>query len=99
MPTAPEPLSEERAQQLRALIATLHFRFAKTLAHMPHEYVARTSDNQAAYAALLEAIRTYGVPGEFEGRRYRYLYPGDGWRYWQIPPYPIINRARVHSGQ
>jgi hypothetical protein len=99
MPTAPEPLSEEQATQLREVISRLDFRFAKTLAHMPHEYVVRTADNQAAYAALLEAIRTHGVPGTFQGRRFRYLYPGDGWRYWQIPPYPLINRARIDPGQ
>jgi hypothetical protein len=102
MKAPPEPLSEARAAELRDVIARLHFRFAKTMADIPHEYVVRSADNQTAYAALLKAIRAHGVPGEFQGRTYRYLYPGDGWRYWLIPPYPLINRARlsdINSGQ
>jgi hypothetical protein len=98
MPAAPEPLSEQRAQELREVIARLTFVFAKTLAHMPHEYVVRTAENAAAYAELLAAIRTHSVPGAFHGRTYRYLYL-DGWRYWQIPPYPLINRARIDPEQ
>ena len=98
MPAAPPvPLSEARAAELREVIARLRFVFARTLAHMPHEYVVRTADNIATYTELLEAIRTHGVPGSYGGRRYRYLYPGDSWRYWQIPPYPLINRARVEA--
>jgi len=69
----------------------------KTLAWMPHEYCVRTEANRADYTVLLGAIRTHGVLGEYGGRRFRYLYPGDGWRYWQIPPYPLINRARIRS--
>jgi hypothetical protein len=95
MKAPPEPLPEAGAAELRDVIARLTFIFAKTMADIPHEYVVRTTDNEAAYAALLAAIRTHGVPGEFRGRRFRYLYPGDGWRYWQIAPYPLINRARL----
>jgi hypothetical protein len=93
---SPPELSEERAAELRTVIAKLRFVFARTLAHMPHEYVVRTADNIATYTELLEAIRTHGVPGSYGGRRYRYLYL-DLWRYWQIPPYPLINRARVED--
>jgi hypothetical protein len=94
----PEELSEERARELRAQIETLSFVFAKTLAHIPHWYTtqrsARAAGTEAAYSALFEAVQRYGVPGDFQGYRYRYLYPGDGWKYWYIPPIPLINRAR-----
>jgi hypothetical protein len=96
MPAAPEPLSEARAAELREVIARLTFVFAKTLAWMPHEYVVRTADNQATYGELVAAIRRHGIPGQFRGRRYKYLYPGDGWRYWWMgPKYPLINRAKL----
>jgi hypothetical protein len=95
MPAAPpEPLSAARAAELREVIGRLKFVFAKTLAHMPHEYTVRgKGGTEADFAELLDTIKTHGVPGSFGGRRYRYLRPGDGWRYWQIPPYPLINRA------
>jgi hypothetical protein len=37
MKAPPEPLSEERAAELREVIARLTFRFAKTMADIPHE--------------------------------------------------------------
>lgn len=83
--------------EILAAIGRLRFRFAETLAHIPHEYVVRAADNEADYNILLAAIKAHGVPGTFGGRRFRYLYPGDGWQYWQIPPGPVINRARVEE--
>ena len=33
----------------------------------------------------------------WKGRKKRYLYPGDGWKYWNQPPIPLINRMRVEA--
>jgi hypothetical protein len=86
----PEPLSEAQAQELRALIGSLDWTFARTMAEIPHEYIVRFTYPDA-FQTLSEAIRRHGVPGEFDGRRYRYLHL-DGWRYWQFRI--ILNRAR-----
>ena len=91
-----EPLSPERAQELRELISTLNFIFAKTLAHIPHEYMRR-NDNEAAFQILGEAIRRHGAPGEFRGHRYRYLYL-DEWKYWEIAALPDHQPGRQGRG-
>jgi hypothetical protein len=94
-----EPLSEERARELRALIGRLAFRFAKTMPHIPHEYAVRSPENEADYVTLAQAILDHGIYGYWGKRRYRYLYPGDGWKYWlmttSIRQSRILNRARV----
>jgi len=48
---------------------------------IPHEYVVRSPDSEAAYVALFNAIMEHGVCERWAGRDKRYLYPGDGWRY------------------
>jgi hypothetical protein len=82
-----------------AAIGRLSFQFAKTMPETPHEYVVKTDDNLAAYTQLFDAIKSRGRPEKWEGRRYRYLYPGDGWRYWIMTTVlgqsRIINRARA----
>ena len=47
------------------------------------------------WRALLQAIKSDGVFEKWRGRRNRYLYPADGWKYWSAPPHPIINRQRI----
>lgn len=77
----------------------LIFVFAKTMPEQPHEYVVRTADNEAAYFKLFALIRDHGTWERFDGRRYRYLRPGDGWKYWAMTTAMrqsrIINRAKV----
>lgn len=76
------------------IIGRLQWRFAKTMPEHPHEYVVRNEANYQTFVTLFAAVRADGVMGSYEGRRYRYLYPGDGWRYW-ITDIRIINRARL----
>jgi hypothetical protein len=78
-------------------IGKLDFVFAKTMADNPHEYTTRRPENEAAYLALYDAVKEHGRPEKWGKARYRYLYPGDGWRYWTMGPRFgfIINRARV----
>ena len=97
-----------------ALIGQLSFRFAKTMAHVPHEYTTRdrTDDaREAAYIGLFERIQAKGVIEHWKGQARRYLYPGDGYKYWAMtdvePESRVIARMRVdddiewlcHEGQ
>ena len=72
------------------VINRLPFRFAKTMPHMPHEYTVRGQDGtEDDYVTLWNAIENQGVRGCYKGRLGRYLYPGDGRKYWHMGPlYP-----------
>src|SRR5580693_3989805 len=80
---------DERGQMpdILAVIGRLAFQFAHTMPELPHEYtVRRKAQNDADYVALYEAIMDRGVL-ELWGEKpkiARYLYPGDGWRYWSM---------------
>jgi hypothetical protein len=77
----------------------LSFVFAKTMADIPHWYVVRSPANEADFIELFATIRRDGVIKEWRGRKYRYWYRGDGFRYWPMPDFlpncKIINRAKV----
>ena len=64
---------------------------------IPHEYFVLSAKTNDAYWTLVNAIREHGVDGMFGSHRYRYLLPGDGWRYWCIPP--VLNRARLEDDE
>ena len=87
-----------------ALIEQLAFRVGTTMAHVPHEYTTRdrTDDaREAAYVGLFDLIKAYGVIERYEGQARRYLYPGDGYKYWAMtdvePESRVINRMRVED--
>ena len=66
-------------------IARLEFVFAKTMPHMPHEYTVRKkAADDRDYVALYKAIMFDGTVQRYRGKAARYLYPGDGWRYWSM---------------
>ena len=68
---------------------------------IPHEYVVRSPDNEAAYVALFTAIMGHGVYERWAGRHKRYLYPGDGWKYWamatELRESRVINRMKIED--
>jgi hypothetical protein len=86
---------------IHAAIDSLSFRFAKTMPEIPHEYVVRSPHNGAAYVALFSAIMEHGVNERWAGRRKRYLYPGDGWKYWamttRLQESRVINRMKIED--
>jgi len=86
---------------IRAAIESLSFRFARTMPEIPHEYVIRSPDNEAVYVALFRAIMEQGVFERWDGRYKRYLYPGDGWKYWamttELPASRVINRMKIED--
>lgn len=112
MAPPPEMTEQERATALEEL-KKLTFQFATTLADDPHEYVKRTSENEELYVRLWENWKKFGVWGTWDGpkgpRRYKYWYPGDGFRYWAMSTtiHPvesrwaskIINRTRIEGAQ
>ena len=84
-----------------AIIARLPFRFAETMPQTPHEYTVRQPETEADYVALFDAIRQHGVDERYGGSERKYLYPGDGWKYWamttDLPSSRILNRMRIED--
>jgi hypothetical protein len=84
-----------------AAIANLSFRAAKTMPHIPHEYTVRSPETEPAYVALFAAIQERGVFERYEGRKKKYLYPGDGRKYWAmttaLSQSRIINRMKIED--
>ena len=82
-------------------ITALSFRVAKTMPEIPHEYVVRTPENEAAYVALFNLIVEKGVREKWGRAWYQYWYPGDGWKYWRmnndIRYSRVLNRARADT--
>jgi hypothetical protein len=82
-------------------LSRLTFKFAKTMPDIPHEYTVRTTANEADFVALFRAVRENGVWEKWGGRRYRYWYAGNGFKYWampdDLPRCQVINRAKVED--
>ena len=57
--------------------------------------------NEADYVALFHTIRREGVDEKFGKARYRYWYPGDGFKYWtmttDVKQSHVINRAKIDA--
>jgi hypothetical protein len=90
---------DDRAAVLAA-IAAMSWRFAKTMPDTPHEYT-RKKDDPERYALLFDAVKRHGVREKWGKAYYRYLYPGDGWKYWamagSVEYSQILNRARIYG--
>jgi hypothetical protein len=87
-----------------AFVERAPWTFAKTMPHIPHEYVVRGKDvPQDQFDAMVAHIAAHGR-GERWGRRlHAYLELG-GWKYWAMPGRGtrrviIINRERVDAGR
>ena len=68
---------------------------------IPHEYTVRSPETEADYVALFNAIQADGVFERYKGRKKRYLYPGDGRKYWamttSLPYSRVLNRMRIED--
>ena len=89
-----------------ALIAQLPFQVAKSMPELPHEYTVRdtaNSERETAYVLLFHLIQAEGVIERYryQGHSKRYLYPGDGFKYWAMtmhePSSQVINRMRIED--
>ena len=107
-PRAPagDPTSEEtHHERALELIAQLGFQVALTMPEIPHtQYTVRDKVNAAretAYVQLFHLIQADGVIERWRGRKTRFLYPGDGYKYWAMttdePQSRVLNRMRVED--
>jgi hypothetical protein len=66
-----------------------------------HEYTVRSPETEADYVLLFEAIQRNGVFERWKGRKKRYLYPGDGRKYWTMTTAVwhsrVINRMLIED--
>jgi hypothetical protein len=87
------------APDLLALIGRLPWRAARPQPWGLHEYTVRGPETEADYVLLFETIQRDGVFERWKGRKKRYLYPGDGRKYWSmtthLPSTRIINRMLI----
>jgi hypothetical protein len=85
----------------RPFVVSGPWRFAKTMADIPHEYVVEGKvDDSAGFTAMVQYIADHGYRA-----RWRHLPPNrylelDGWRYWVMrgrgdSSILIINRERL----
>jgi SAM-dependent methyltransferase len=65
---------------------TLKWRFARTMASVPHSYVVRGKSMETdAYRRAFGVVQTFGVPGNFHERTNIYLHdPETNWRWWNM---------------
>lgn len=84
-----------------SIIGQLPFRVAKTMPHIPHEYTVRSAETEELYVALYNAIQSDGVYERYNGRKKKYLYPGDGRKYWamttHLPSSRVLNRMKIED--
>jgi len=87
-----------------ALIEQLLFRVAKSMPRIPHEYTVRDKDDLAretAYVQLFHLIQSDGEIERWQGRKTRFLDPGDGWKYWAMTTIEaesrMMNRMRSRT--
>jgi len=100
------PMSVPTHARALTLIEQLSFRVAFRAAKtMPHyEYTMRDQQDAAretAYVQLFHLIQAEGVIEHWRGHKKRYLYPGDGYKYWAMmtfePASRVINRMRIED--
>lgn len=90
-------------EEIRALIGRRVWVFAKTYAEtLPHEYTTRKKGGtEEDFFALFDAIQAHGVDERYAGRKKKYLYPGDGWKYFTMTTSKfrehVINRQKIEN--
>jgi hypothetical protein len=85
--------------ELRALIKSYQWIFAKTMPQCPHWYALRkNARSDLQFRRFVKQIRLLGYDERWGPHRHRYL-DLDGWKYWtmgyQIESTLLINRAKI----
>jgi hypothetical protein len=104
----PFPTPTFDASPILRIIAQLEFRQARAKdrfgrPQIPHAYVVRgrPPGNEPLFEALFHAIQQHGRDQRYNRRKKKYLYPGDGFKYWtmstHLPSTTIINRMLVED--
>ena len=68
---------------------------------IPHAYIVRgrPPGNEALFVALFHAIQRHGRDERYR-RKKKYLYPGDGFKYWSMTthePSGVLNRMKIED--
>jgi hypothetical protein len=104
----PFPTPDFNAAPILRIISQLEWRQARTkdrFGHpkIPHAYVVRgrPPGNDPLFVALFHAIQQHGRDERYNRREKKYLYPGDGFKYWtmttDLPSTTIINRMKIED--
>jgi hypothetical protein len=91
--------TESEVRELRALIASSNWIFARTMPHIPHWYTLRRHAPDAArFEWFVMFIRERGEQRRWKEYNHHYL-DIDGWSYWTmgapLDETILINRART----
>jgi hypothetical protein len=69
--------------EILSIVNRMTWIWAKSFARFaPHWYTRRFDCNEDDYSRLYHAIKSKGVDEQFGRKTYRYIYPGDGYKYW-----------------
>ena len=83
----------------KKLVEANKWTFAKTMAAIPHWWLARKAVDTGQFSWLVLMIYTYGVPERFYSKTFKYLYIGE-YKYWcmgfPVAETTIINRAKIN---
>ena len=86
--------------RVRTYIKSVPWKFAKTMAKIPHSYTVKAWSPQLRGEMVIFAklIAAYGYDEPFFKKSYRYL-EIDDYKYWSMWPIPeeviLINRAKL----
>jgi len=105
---APFPQPTFDAAPILRIIGQLAFHTAKPLdqrgnPQVPHAYAVRgrPAGNEQLYVALFNAIQQHGRDERWARRKKKYLYPGDGFKYWAMtthePSSRVLNRMKIED--
>jgi len=104
----PFPTPRSDAAPILRIIAQLEWRQARAkdrFGHpqIPHAYIVRgrPPGNEALFVTLFHAIQRHGRDERYNRRRKKYLYPGDGFKYWSMtthePSSGVLNRMKIED--
>lgn len=86
-------------EEMRAFVRRHEWTFAKTMPHIPHEYLLEWNvDNPDDYFRFMMTIRRLGYDDYFFQKKDRYA-DVDGYKYWTMGEYLntswVLNRAKL----
>jgi hypothetical protein len=105
----PFPTPRFDAAPILRIIAQLEWRQARAKdrfgrPQIPHAYAVRgrPPGNEPLFVTLFRAIQQHGRDERFNRRKKKYLYPGDGFKYWSMDKEltaesKIINRMKIED--
>jgi hypothetical protein len=99
----PEPTFD--AAPILHILGQLEFRTARPTdqrgnPQVPHAYTVRSPENEQCYVALWNAVEAHGREERYNRRKKKYLYPGNGFKYWHMGALyqsRVINRMKIED--